>query len=244
MFFINEIWNFIHMDGVLKAIISEMESEKTVLLSLIDQAVSEKEFLHAHFHSEALEQLNHRLDTLKQLDDNSYYKKKNLSEEIQHLKEMLSKDFSDEKYQQLGKGLIMEKERELSSLNERVEQPDNNPKQIRNLVQDLYNKKIKGLRIRLNGSSYPRIDVKRSRQGLTINIAEVSRLQKEGLLDEEGILRLQGVGFELGQSDRRFTLTIITTDPNCIDDRMTVLSRIIFEAFTVFWGTDSFVEVY
>ena len=59
----------------LTTLIKALEKEKASLQQLINEAVNQQEFLSAHFHFEALMQLNTRLQTLKTLDDDLYEKK-------------------------------------------------------------------------------------------------------------------------------------------------------------------------
>jgi len=76
-------------------LIKELETEKAGLLRLIDEAVKDQEFLSAHFHSEALGQINRQLQTLKNLDDELYDKKYFLEIGIENVRKRLKEETSD-----------------------------------------------------------------------------------------------------------------------------------------------------
>ena len=77
------------MDNQLKLLISLYEEEKVQLQKLIDECLAETEYLMAHYHSQALYQINGRLQTLKNIDDKLFDEKDFRQRRIDSLQKQL-----------------------------------------------------------------------------------------------------------------------------------------------------------
>jgi len=74
------------LDKDLETLINALEEEKINLLRLIDSSVKDQDFLFAHFHFEALGQVNSQLQTLRNLEDELYNEKNSKLMGIENLK--------------------------------------------------------------------------------------------------------------------------------------------------------------
>ena len=83
------------MDDQLKLLISLYELEKTQLKALIDECLVEKEYLMAHYHSQALYQLIRRLQTLRNIGDTLFDEKDYWQRRIDDLQKRIKAESSD-----------------------------------------------------------------------------------------------------------------------------------------------------
>ncbi|MBK9735498.1 MAG: hypothetical protein IPO92_11205 [Saprospiraceae bacterium] len=105
------------MDNQLNLLISLYEGEKLRLQKLIDECLDEVEYLMAHYHSQALYQLNGRLQTLKNIDDKLFDQKVGRQRRIDNLQKRMETESSDYKLEYYEKELQRTKE-ELEKLNQ------------------------------------------------------------------------------------------------------------------------------
>jgi hypothetical protein len=101
----------------LNTLIAYYEEEKGRLLKLIDDFVKEEEYQLAHFHQVALFQLNRRLQTLKNIDDNLYDEKSFKQNIIKKLEKELETESSDYLREYLTADLLKQKDA-LNKLNQ------------------------------------------------------------------------------------------------------------------------------
>lgn len=97
-------WYYSGADNQLKTLIALYEEEERGLQNFIKECLAGEEYLLAHYHSNALYQLNGQLQTLRNIDDGLYDAKQLLMKRIDilekqnnqldpgHLKEYLSKE--------------------------------------------------------------------------------------------------------------------------------------------------------
>ena len=231
----------------MSVIIDHLEAEKKELLSLIEQAVNDKEFLHAHYHSEALQLINERIDILRGLNDHSYHKKKSLLDKITHLNQMLlSGQFLDQKFQMHLKEMIIQAEDELASLDTTTNDlPKKYSTQVDRLVEQLSLKKIKGFKIILSTEPHLSIELKRSKGNISITISNLRNLVVDSILDEEeDFPKLKSLGFELFPRNGKMVASIAMTQSDVCKEVMTVLSKTILEVFHLSNGKkESFIEI-
>ena len=105
------------MNNELKLLISLYEEEKVRLQKLIDECLIETEYLMAHYHSQALYQLNGRLQTLKNIDDKLFDEKDFKQRRIDGLQNRIETESSDYMKEYFMKDLQRAKE-ELEKLNQ------------------------------------------------------------------------------------------------------------------------------
>ncbi len=216
----------------LQILIDELEAEKANLLLLIDQAVKEQEFLNAHFHSEALGQINRRLQTLKSLDDDLYDRKYLLATEIENLKKRLEVDSTD-KVQSMIRKFIDDKEKELSELNRAPKKHKgvNGESQLRHYLEQFVKGKIRSLRIVLSKNDKLLIEVKNSKEGIKMSMPNIKKLQTEYLLTDERLSKLRGLGFSLNDHGDKAMMVLTKDKASMTEKIMQVISIIVFEIF-------------
>ena len=83
------------MDNQLKLLISLYEEERVRLQKLIDECLLETEYLMVHYHSQALYQLNGRLQVLKNIDDKLFDEKDFRQRRIDGLQKRMQIESSD-----------------------------------------------------------------------------------------------------------------------------------------------------
>ena len=94
------------MEDKLHTLISYCEEEKARLFLLIADFVKEEEYLLAHFHSQALYQLNGKLQTLQNIDDNLFDDKCFLKKRIENLEKQLKSESSGYMKEYFSKELV------------------------------------------------------------------------------------------------------------------------------------------
>jgi len=216
----------------LQTLIKELETEKAGLLRLIDEAVKEQEFLSAHFHFEALRQINRQLQTLKNLDDELYDKKHFLEMGIENSRKRL-KEETDDRIKSMMNRFIEEKEKELHELNQTPKKPKdiNGKSHLRDYLEQFIKGKVRGLRIILNKNDNLSIEIRNSKDGTKLTIPHVKKLKAEYLLTEERLLKMKGLGFSLNNKGDK-AITVINVDKKVVTERiMRLLSIIVFEVF-------------
>lgn len=216
----------------METLIKELETEKAGLLRLIDEAVKDQEFLSAHFHSEALGQINRQLQTLKNLDDELYGKKYCLEMGIENARKRLKEETSD-KFKSVINRHIEEKEKELYELNHtpKKHRAVNGKSHLQDYLEQFIKGKVRGLRIILSKGDNLSIEIRNSKDGTKLTMPNIKKLKAEYLLTEERLLKMKGLGFSL--DDRRDKATaILNVDKKVATEKiMRVLSIIVFEVF-------------
>lgn len=105
------------VDSQLKLLISLYEEEKVQLQKMIDECLLETEYLMARYGSQALYQLNRRLQTLKNIDDKLFDEKDFRQRRIDGLQKRLEAENSGYMKEYYVKDLQRAKE-ELEKLNQ------------------------------------------------------------------------------------------------------------------------------
>ena len=229
----------------LQTLIKELETEKAGLLRLIDEAIKDQEFLSAHFHSEALGQINRQLQTLKNLDDELYDKKYFLEIGIENVRKRLKEETSD-KFKSVLNRHIEEKEKELHRLNQipKRQRAINGKSHLQDYLEQFVKGKVRGLRIILSKSDNLSIEIRNSKYGTKLTMPNIKKLEAEYLLTEERLLKMGGLGFSL--NDRRDKATaILDVDKKVVTEKiMRLISIIIFEVFYFKeLGNESAIEI-
>jgi hypothetical protein len=220
------------VDNDLQTLIQILEEEKSNLLKLIDESVKDQEYLFAHFHSEALRQVNSQLQTLKNLDDVLYDEKNSKLETIERLKKLLETGKSDRIGEYLNEQIRVYYE-DLQKLNEITPAPRQESTQhiLNNYFNLLFEHKIRVFRLVLNKSENLALEIKRIKGTIRVTLPYVNRLIKEYILFEERINKLMGLGFKLSGKRDKLILTL-TGDKNELKEKLrTILLIIVFEVF-------------
>jgi hypothetical protein len=229
----------------LKTLIEELEKEKADLLRLIDEAVKEQEFLSAHFHSEALGQVNRQIQTLKNLDDKLYDKKFFLGKVIENYKKLLKEETADNSKSIINR-FIDEKEKELSDLNQIKKQKEGNGNHLRDNLDQFFKRKITGIRVIISNPDNLSIEIRRARAGIKLTMPNIKKLQTKHILFESRLLKLRGLGFLLNESGDEATTTL-KKNKNSEEMTTKIMKLISIIVFEVFYfkelGKDAAIEI-
>ena len=212
--------------------IEELEKEKTDLLKLIDEAVKEQEFLSAHFHFEALRQVNRQLQTLRNLDDELYDKKYFLRIGIENAKKRLI-DETEEYLRRITTRSIEQREKELSELNQapKKQKDINSKSQLRDCLELFLRKKARGLRIIFSKVDSLSIEITNSKDGIKLTMPNINKLQAKSLLTEDRLFKLKGLGFSLNDKGDKTTAILKVAKNEVTEKIMRLISIIVFEVF-------------
>jgi hypothetical protein len=216
----------------LQTLIKELESEKAELLRLIDEAVKEQEFLSAHFHFEALGQVNRQLQTLKNLDDELYDKKHFLEIRIENAKKRL-KDETDDFLRSISNRSIEDNQQKLHELNQTPKrQRDINKKSLLpEYLEQFTKRKVAGLRIILSKKDSLLIELKNSKDGIKLTMPNVKKLTSKHLLTNKRLSKLRGLGFELDNRGDKATVILKWGKDDIENKIIRMISIIVFDVF-------------
>jgi hypothetical protein len=220
------------MDNQLKLLISLYEEEKVRLQKLIDECLVETEYLMAHHHSEALCQLNGRLQTLHNIDDKLYDEKYSRKRRIDSLQKQIETESSDYIKEYCEKELQCEKE-ELEKLNQIPKQAtlSDNETLLDETLKKLLDKKIKNLKLILRKADNLFLGFSYSKKILKVTLPYVKQHTQKWLLYDDNINSFKNLGFELTENETKLTL-ILTGDKEGILYRLKIiLFKIVFEIF-------------
>lgn len=220
------------MDYQLKLLISLYEEEKIRLQKLIDDSLAETEYLMAHYHSEALFQLNRRLQTLNNIDDKLYDEKDFLQRRICLLEKQIETESSEYLEEYYIKNL-QQKIEELEKLNE-IPKPPTLPESFTLLdetIKKLTEKKIKNLKLILKKADNLFVGFSFSKKVLKLTLPYVKQHTKKGILHEGNINSFKKPGFDLAENKTNLTLTLTGNKEEILKRVKIILSKIVFEIF-------------
>lgn len=222
------------MESQLKLLISLYEEEKVQLQKLIDECIAEREYLMAHYHSEALSQLNGRLQTLHNIDDKLYDEKDFKQRWIVGLQKQLESESSDHMKEYLEKRLQREKV-ELERLNQIPKQathPDNKTL-LDETLKKLVDKKIKNLSLILKKADNLFLRFSYSKKTLKVTLPNVKQHTKKCILYEDNISTLKNLGFDLVENETKLTLSLTGDKDDILYRVKIILAKIVFEIFYI-----------
>jgi len=213
----------------LQALIKELESEKGNLLRLIDEAVKEQEFLHAHFHYKALSKVNGRLQTLRNLEDESYDRKFQIEHGIENLRKIVNAE-TDDFFGSMTSRQIEEMEEELRRLNQLPKKQinPNGKVHLRESLDQFVKGKIRGLRVTFSRSGDLKIEIRRTKMGVRLTIPNLNKLKDEYSIK---LKRMRGLGFLINKKGSKATAILNESKDKMTNKIMTIISLIVFEVF-------------
>ena len=228
----------------LQTLVRALEKEKAALRKLIDNAVTEGEYLMAHFHSEALSKIDAKLHTLRSVEDKDYNQKKLLRTWIRQAEKRADADDPE------GPNCYFEKKlerlrQELQALNQRENVVRPESVLLSGYLDSFVSGEIKGLNIILQKSTGFAIKISRDRLGIKMIIPNLKALRQGHSYYERSLRRFSGLGFILDQGERRLTTVICKPDKQqLLLELKTIISKIVFEIFYFqeFDG-DSYIEI-
>jgi hypothetical protein len=219
------------VDDQLKLLISVYEEEKIRLQKLIDACIAETEYLMAHYHSEALHQLNGRLQTLNNIDDNLYDEKESRQRWINDLQKKIEAESLTNMKEYLEKRLQHEKEA-LERLNQTPKQATPGHETLLDeTLKKLVDKKIKNLRLVLKKTDNLYLRFSYSKKVLKLTLPYVKQHTKKWILNEDHINAFKNIGFELAESETKLCLTLTGDKEDILNRVQLILSKIVFEIF-------------
>jgi hypothetical protein len=220
------------MDNQLKLLISLYEEEKFRLQKLIDESLVESEYLMAHYHSQALYQLNGRLQTLKNIDDKLFDEKYFIQRRIDGLQKRMGTESSDYMKDYYVKDLQRAKE-ELEKLNQ-IPKPATLPGNYNLLdetLKKLVDKKIKNLKLILKKADNLFLGFSYSKKTLKVTLPYVKQHIKKWVLYDDNISSFRNLGFNLIENETKLTLTLTGDKEDILKRLKVILSKIVFEIF-------------
>jgi len=220
------------MDNQLKLLIFLYEEEKLRLQKLIDECLVETEYLMAHYHSEALYQLNGRLQTLKNIDDKLFDEKDFRQRRIDGLQKRMEAESSDYMKDYYVKDLQRSKD-ELEKLNQIPKQPmlPDNATLFDETLKKLIDKKIKNLKLILKKADNLFLGFTYSKKTLKVTLPYVKQHIKKWILYDDNINSFKKLGFDLIENETKLTLTLTGDEEEILNKLKAILSKIVFEIF-------------
>ena len=220
------------LDKDLETLINALEEEKINLRRLIDSSVKDQEFLFAHFHFEALGQVNSQLQTLRNLEDELYDEKNSKLMGIENLKRGLERETSD-RFREYMSRMIEANQKELQRLNEipKTHKQESGDHVLDRHIELLLKRKLRVFRMILIKNYNLILEIKRIKGTIRITLPYVKRLIRNCILSDERINKFKGLGFQFTDKGEKLIKTL-TGDTDELRSRLrTLLAIICFEIF-------------
>jgi len=220
------------MDNRLTLVISLYEEEKIQLQKLVDNCLVETDYLLAHYHSEALQQVNKRLLVLYFLNDPLYGEKQLIQREIGWLGKQMDAEVSDELIKYYEKKLQQAKV-EFEKLNQNGKSTPftNNGTLLDETLARLVDKSIKNVKLILKKQDRLFLAFNYSNNLLKLTLPFVKKHMKSRMLYEHQIISFQNLGFDLIDNETRLCLKIAGSKEYILSSLKIILSKIVFEIF-------------
>ena len=220
------------MEDKLHTLISYCEEEKARLFLLIADFVKEEEYLLAHFHSQALYQLNGKLQTLQNIDDNLFDDKCFLKKRIENLEKQLKSESSGYMKEYFSKELVKLKDA-FEKLNQIPKQSavSGNATILDEALDNLVEKRIKNLKFILKKTDNLLLEFYYSKKIFKIVLPYVKRHAKNWILHDDRVNSFNKLGFELTDNENRLVLLLPGKKDEAINKLKIILSKIVFEIF-------------
>jgi hypothetical protein len=218
------------LDDTLKTLIAYYEEEKKRLLQSINDYTKEWEYEYAHFHAQAVFQVNGKLQTLYSLQDRRHQEKSMKQNSLRYLEERIQAETSG--YMQEGLLKILEqKKKELEKLNQVSEPVNDDSSVFGKVLNSLLERKIEGFTLFLSQEDNLQFDFAYKTNVLKVVLPYVKRHLKTEMLSDENVSVLQDIGFAYNSNMSRLLL-FLTGDKNIITHEMKWrLAKIVFELF-------------
>jgi hypothetical protein len=220
------------LDDTLKTLIAYYEKEKRHLRQFIDGYTKEWEYEFAHFHAQALFQVNRKLQTLYSLQDRRYDEKSTKQNSIRFLEERLQAESSDYLHEGLTK-MLEQKKKELNKLNE-LSEPVNDPPNggaLNEALNNILERRIEGFALLLSQDDNLLFDFSYKARTLKVVLPYMKRHLKTEMLSDENILVLQDMGFKYNSNKSRLILLLNGEKAVIVHEIRWRLAKIVFELF-------------
>lgn len=232
------------MSHQLTQVISLLEEEKAQLQKDIDAYLTEKEYLMAHYKSEALFQVNSRLQKLHNLEDPLYDQKEYLQRELKRYQSELASEPESNMKDLLNRWRI-EAEEELEKLHhvslEKI--PSSVPQTFFDeTLERLLKKEIKNLKLVLSQQQNLVLQFSYTKNTLNITMPDIHEHLKKWVFYEDQLTILKSIGFQLLANGNRLRLVLTGEKDAILYQAKIILSKIVFEIFAfIEFRNESFV---
>ena len=220
------------MDNQLKLLISLYEEEGVRLQALINECLQESEFLMAHYHSNALFQLNQKLYTLKSIDDKYFNQKNFLQLEIGRWQQELDAEPIEalkEHYRKNLHRLISEIEK--LDMESGYPGTAGNEHDLDEVISKLLQGKIKNLKLILKRSCNLYFDIIYAERKLNLVLKQIKLHIKNGVLNEQQVKSFTQLGFVSSANNTKLILQFNGEKSKMHAECKLVLSKLVFEVF-------------
>lgn len=216
------------MNSYLSELIELLEAESLKLENAIKECVEDSEYKQAHYHNKALNKVSLQLQTLKNLSDPLYERKRML----ERTKIMYSRYTTDPKFAEMGKHLLQELKKEEGELDlEKVqpEQPDS--QEIDEAIFELVEQRIKGFRFNLYSESNLYLHFELIDDIIEISFTPFKELTNEHVLYKREKKALKALGFTYSTGKEYMYYNYNVNGFKDAIELKTLLSRIVFDVF-------------
>jgi hypothetical protein len=233
------------MDNNLDILLTCYEEERAKLLQLIDNFIKDEEYQLAHFHQNALYQLNGRLRTLKNISDKFHDEKIYILRKISYLEERINTESSEALRNNYSKEILRSREEveRLVQLSNRDEASGDNLI-LSKALSDLLDKRIKGFNLILKKTDNLLLQFKYYNKILKLTIPFTKRNVKSNTLHGYPIEAFKRLGFEFKNNDSKMVLQLSGDKEKILTKTKIVLSKIVFEIFYFKeFQNESYIEI-
>jgi hypothetical protein len=213
------------MDKNIAFLIDALNEEKARLKEFIQSSIEEREFLIAHYHSEALGRAARQFQIIRNLDDRNYDTKRWLASDIKGRQQWLRRE--REEIRELLESQIEKNKLELKRLNEEKKVSSKESNILNQYLTQFVDGKVHRFKLLLSKKDSLSLEFKRENGRVTLSIPKIQELIEANVFSDEDLVNLNTLGFTHGE-DNCLTLTIITDD-NLVRKLKFLLCKIVFE---------------
>ncbi|WP_312136061.1 hypothetical protein [Sphingobacterium sp.] len=218
-------------DTNLPFLISLLSEERDRLTKLIDQAISDNEYLSAHYHAEALEQVSSSLYKLRELEEPLHNEKAFWKRNIARIESDIASEPSSEMREYFQSELISARE-ELEKLNRIVEEPTQKDKRLfADILEQLLDKKVKHLKLILIKNDNFYFSISYANNTAKLNLPGIKQLLNKKILYYDNLKDLEQIGFVFTLKETKLTLTIQWNKEEILKKLNHTFAKIVFDVF-------------
>lgn len=215
----------------LTLVISLLSEERDRLQILIDQAISDHEYLSAHYHAEALEKVSLSLYKLRNIEDPLYNEKAFWIRTIERLENDIASESSSDMLEYYESSILNARE-ELEKLNQEVSQPSHNESSLfADVLEQLLNKKVKNLKLFLNKTDKFYCSISYANKAVKVSMPGIKTLLNKRIISLYDLEKLRKLGFEYSLNETKLTLTINGNKEEILKKLNQLFAKMVFEVF-------------
>jgi hypothetical protein len=220
------------MSSNLQKLIAHYEAERNALTAELDVCVTEQDYVTARRFSKALRYVNHRLQTLLNLQDSRYDERERATQFLQMLEERMHSRSTG-----VSQGFYVDRILDAKKNLARLEAPPvttpsvSKPTALQEALHKLRDKQIDSFTFVFSQANGLSCVVKLVRRTVMITLPEVLRHRKNYLLNKKQIRSLKTLGFKLYDSGDKLMLFLPYTTADDVKAVQQVLVHLAFETF-------------